>query len=25
VTENVDDFNNIRGNRIENWVDRMKK
>ena len=25
VTENVDDFKNIRGIRIENWVDRTKK
>lgn len=25
VTENVDDFKNIQGIRIENWVDRTKK
>lgn len=25
VTENVDDFKNIRGIKIENWVDRTKK
>ena len=25
VTENVDDFKNIQGIRIENWVDRPKK
>ena len=25
VTENVDDFKNIRDIRIENWVDRTKK
>ena len=25
VTENVDDFKNIRGIQIENWVDRTKK
>ena len=25
VTENVDDFKNIRGIRIENWVDKTKK
>lgn len=25
VTENVDDFKNIQGIRIENWVERPKK
>ena len=25
VTENVDDFKNIQGIRIENWVDRTKR
>lgn len=25
VTENVDDFKNIQGIRIENWVERTKK
>ena len=25
VTENVDDFENIQGIRIENWIDRSKK